>query len=266
MRKRLLVSSLAIAALAGLGGGIASASGAGVAPAAPPPTEPGLDIFADMGLTPEQTDCLLTNIGSVDTEDMAATMDLMTECGITMEQLLEMGETGTDTLPAVEPTIDDSPASVTADLDAATAGSVLALLGLDQAALDCLVVESDAAALIDDDAAEAVFTTCGVGPLQVLDAILALDAAAGGVVGPGTGEPETPANTVAGSPPVTSGNAMVDQLLAELQAEGIDLSPEQGQCLLENIDVAEFDPNDVTGLVGLLETCGIDIGDLITGG
>jgi hypothetical protein len=184
-----------------------------------------------------------------------------------MEQLLQMGETGTETLPAVEPTTDDSLAPLpAADLDAATAGSVLALLRLDQAALDCLVVESGTAVLTDDAAAEAVFTTCGVGPLQVLDAILALDAAAGGVVDPGTGTPEGPATTVAGSPSVTSGNAMVDQLLAELEAEGISLSPEQGQCLLENIDVAEFDPDDVTGLVGLLETCGIDIGDLITGG
>jgi hypothetical protein len=270
MRTRLLVSSLAVAALTGIAGGIASASDAGVAPAAPPPTVPGLDIFADMGLTPEQTECLLTNISSVDTNDMGATMDLMTECGITMEQLLQMGSASTETLPAEESAPVASAPPPPAEFDAATAGSVLGLLGLDQAALDCLVVEANASAPADDAAAEAVFTTCAVGPLQILDAILALDAAAGGVVASdGTvpeEEEEAPATTVAGSPPVTSGNAMVDALLTELAAEGIDLSPEQGQCLLENIDIAQFDPNDVTALVGIFETCGIDIADLITGG
>ena len=62
---------------------------------------------------------------------------------------------------------------------------MLALLGLDQAAVDCLVSGSIGAPL-DDAAAEQVFLGCGVGPAQVLEAIVALDTVA---------EPLTPVDT-----------------------------------------------------------------------
>ena len=57
MRKTLIASSLAALALGGLAGGAASAADSDAAPEAAPTTlAPGMDIFADMGLTPEQGD------------------------------------------------------------------------------------------------------------------------------------------------------------------------------------------------------------------
>jgi hypothetical protein len=62
----------------------------------------------------------------------------------------------------------------------------------------------------------------------------------------------------------SSGNAMVDLLLEQLAAQGINLDATQGQCILDNI--SDFDPNDMASVLSVLETCGIDIADLIPGG
>ena len=70
---------------------------------------------------------------------------------------------------------------------------------------------------------------------QVLDAIVALDAAAGDAVAS-----RHTATTVAPTPAsvVSSGNPMVDLLLEQLAAQGITLDAEQGQCLLDNISTS----------------------------
>jgi hypothetical protein len=257
MRKTLIASSLAALALGGLAGGAAFASESDRSPETPTTLAPGMDIFADMGLTPDQGACLVTNVGSVDINDMTALMELMTECGISADQLAEIGSTMT-TAPAT----DDSTAAVAdslpADIDPATASAVLALLGLDQTAVDCLVSGSIGAPL-DDDAAEQVFVGCGVGPAQVLEAIVALNTLAGAA-----GPVESVVEVVSSAPPVTSGNAMVDLLLEQLAAQGINLDATQGQCLLDNL--SDFDPNDMAAMAAVFETCGIDIADLLPSG
>ena len=63
---------------------------------------------------------------------------------------------------------------------------------------------------------------------------------------------------------MTSGNAMVDLLLEQLAAQGINLDAEQGQCLLDNI--SDLDPNDMAAMLAVFETCGIEIADLLPGG
>ena len=265
MRRTLIASSVAALALAGLAGGAAVyAADSGASPAvASTTTLPGSDIFADMGLTPEQADCLVANVGGVDMEDLTALMNLMTQCGVSTDQLLQIGEDAlTTTLPGETPTTTlVSPPPL--ELDATTATAMLALLGLDQTTVDCVVAGVETQAPADDAAAESVFVTCGVGPLQILDAIVALDAAAGDAA---------PDETVAAAtetlaPPASiasSGNAMVDLLLEQLAAQGIVLDAEQGQCLLDNI--SDLDPNDMTAMLGVFETCGIEIADLIPGG
>jgi hypothetical protein len=270
MRKTLIASSLAALTLAGLAGGAAYATESGASPATPTSIVPGLDIFADMGLTPEQGDCLVANIGSVDINDMTALMELMTQCGISTEQLLEIGQTATESsLPAVTETSALEEAPPPAELDPVTVAAVFALLGLDQTAVDCLVAEAEAVAPADDATAEGVFVTCGVGPLQILEAIVALDAQAGVVDVPAdtstvTIAPPATVDVVGSEPTATSGNAMVDLLLEQLAAQGINLDAEQGQCLLDNL--SDFDPNDMASVLAVMETCGIDVTDLLTGG
>ncbi len=57
---------------------------------------------------------------------------------------------------------------------------------------------------------------------------------------------------------------MVDLLLEQLAAQGINLDAEQGQCLLDNI--SSLDPNDMSAMLSVFETCGINVADLIPGG
>jgi hypothetical protein len=259
MRRTLIATSLVALGLGGLAGGAAFASESDGSPATPTTLAPGMDIFADMGLTPEQGDCLVANVGSVDINDITALMDLMTQCGISVEQLAQIGTSATTTAPATGDTTSTAvEASVPVDIDATSAAAVLALLGLDQAAVDCLV-EGSIGAPLDDAGAEQVFVGCGVGPAQILEAIVALDSLAAAA------PVESVVEIVAESaPPVTSGNAMVDLLLEQLAAQGINLDPTQGQCLLDNI--SDFDPNDMSAMVAVFETCGIDIADLLPSG
>jgi hypothetical protein len=257
MRKTLIASSLAALAIGGLAGGAVFAAESGGAPATPTTLAPGLDIFADMGLTAEQGECLVANVGSVDINDMTALMELMTECGISTDQLAQIGSSMSTVLAT-----DDVPttvaASVPADIDATTASAVLALFGLDQAAVDCLVSGSIGAPL-DDAAAEQVFLGCGVGPAQVLEAIVALNTLAGAV---GPVESVVEVEVATSGPPATSGNAMVDMLITQFEASGITLDAEQAQCLLDNI--SELDPSDLAASLEVFtETCGIDITQLI---
>src|SRR5262245_30485116 len=101
MRNTVIASCLAVVALGGLAGGVASASDSGAAPATPSTTLPGLGELTDLGLTPEQSQCLVDNIGSVDMEDMTALFGVMTQCGISLDQLMQIGLASDSTLPAV---------------------------------------------------------------------------------------------------------------------------------------------------------------------
>ena len=259
MRRTVIASSISLVAVAGLAGGVAYGSDSNASPGATPTTAvPGMEIFTDMGLTAEQGECLVNNVGSVDMNDTAAMMDLMTQCGISMDQLLQIGQSTDSSEPATP-----------GEIDPATVAAVLELMVLDQAMVDCLVAEAETAAPADDAAAEAVFVTCGVGPLQILEGIVALDAAAGAGAALSTTTVVGTATTTAGAPTtapgttVSSGNAMVDILLEQLAAQGINLDATQGQCLLDNI--SNFDPNDMSSVLTVMETCGIDITELATG-
>ena len=221
-----------------------------------------MDIFADMGLTPEQGECLVANVGSVDMNDLTALMDLMTQCGISTDQLLQIGQEPRRRRPwrptsswrrmrRCRPARSTPPRSPT----------VFEIMGLDEATVDCLVEgEATAPSPTDDQSAEAVFIGCGVGPLLILDAIVALHEQTGAT----TAESTTTVAGGAGDDGVSSGNPMVDLLLEQLAAQGINLDATQGQCLLDNI--ADFDPNDMASVIAVLETCGIDIADLLPSG
>jgi hypothetical protein len=252
--RKILASSLVVVALGGLAGGISQAAGAD--PAAPPDTTPGMDIFADMGLTPEQAQCLIDSVGSVDTNDMTALTNLMTECGISLDQLLQIGQESVVTVPPIPTT--EALAEAPPEIDAASAAAALASLGLDEATVDCLVSEA-ATATADDQDAETAFLNCGVGAAQILDGIVAIAAAAGMDTTLTTEVLDATASTVE-----STGNAMVDLLLEELASEGINLDADQGQCLLDNI--SDLDPNDITAIAAVFETCGIELSDIIPGG
>ena len=185
-------------------------------------------------------------------------MALMTECGISTDQLLQIGQSAVTTTVASDVVVASDAPLPPGTLDAATLATVFEIMGLDEATVDCLVEgEATAPSPTDDQSAEAVFIGCGVGPLLILDAIVALHEQSGAATAEST-------TTVAGAPAptaVSSGNPMVDLLLEQLAAQGIVLDATQGQCLLDNI--ADFDPNDMASVISVLETCGIDIADLL---
>jgi hypothetical protein len=261
MRKTLIASSVAVLALAGLAGGAVYAVNSDASPeAAPDTTAPAIDIFTELGVTPEQAQCLVANVAGIDTSDLTALTELMAQCGISIERLPRLGQSDVTTESSIVVETITSEAPPPGDLDPDTVTAVFALFDLDQSAVDCLVGEAEAVAPTDDATAEGIFITCGIGPLQVLEAIVALDAAAGDV----DTAVDTPAVSLAPPESVTSsGNAMVDLLLEQLAARGINLNAEQGQCLLDNI--SSFDPSDLSSMLYVFEGCGIDVADVITG-
>jgi hypothetical protein len=268
MRTTLIASSLAVLALTGVAGGAVLAAEPDSAPAAPTTTLGGLDMLTDMGLDTEQIMCLVGSMGDTDISDTAAMMELMSECGISMDQLLDIGQQTADTVVAdteviVVETAPDS--GVPVDVDAATAAAVLAVLGVDTAAVDCLVGQAALLPPGDDAAAEQAFIACGVGPAQILAGIVALDAAAGSVTTDSvvTVESDVTTTSLVSETVGTTGNAMVDLLISELADEGITIDGEQGRCLLDHL--AELDPNDISATMTVMSECGIDLLDLAGG-
>jgi hypothetical protein len=82
------------------------------------------------------------------------------------------------------------------------------------------------------------------------------------------------ATTVAGAPTATaaadpattaaSGSPFVELLQQQLQDQlGLTITPEQGQCLLDN--AGDLDPEDLQAVVTVLTTCGVDVMDLPSG-
>ena len=252
MRRTLIASSLAALASAASPAELCSPPSLTDRPATPTTLAPGLDIFADMGLTPEQGDCLVANVGTVDINDITALMDLMTQCGISADQLAQIGSQSATTEPGIAEPATTEPV----DIDAATASAVLALLGLDQTAVDCLVSGSIGAPL-DDAAAEQVFVGCGVGPAQVLEAIVALNTLAAAA------EVDTVTDVLDSAPPVTSGNAMVDMLHQQLAAQGNHPRRGAGSMPPRQHLRASIRTTCRRSLAVFTETCGIDIAELI---
>lgn len=255
MRKTLIASSVAALAVGVVAGGAAFAIESGVAPATPTTTPPGLDVLTGMGLEPEQIECLIANFGTFDLNDPTAMSEMLTECAVSTDEL-QIDEDATETTLS-----DDTVTSAvgTGEIDAATAAAVLALLGLDSTTVDCIVAEVDDMTPSDEPTAEAVFITCGVGPLQVLNAIVALEAAGSAAV-PDDTTIETLAPTISDG----SASAFVDQLLTTLETFGITVDDEQRECLVDNAD--ELDPSDLGASLAVLESCGVEVADLLPGG
>jgi hypothetical protein len=255
MRNTVFASSLVVVAVGGLAGGVTSASDPG---AAPPDTIPGSELLEGLGFTPEQLQCLAQNTGTIDITDLTSFTDLMAECELSMDQLFQIGQQAPATAE-VETSATVGEGVTPSEIDAAAAAAALELLGLDQATLDCLVSEAGGA-MPDDQGAELAFFNCEVGLGQLLAGIVALEVAASGAE-----SDATTAESAATTPTVDStsatvaptGNALLDSILERLD-------PEQAQCVLDN--APDLDLSDVTALAALVETCGLELSDILPGG
>jgi hypothetical protein len=145
------------------------------------------------------------------------------------------------------------------EIDAAAAAASLELLGLDQATIDCLVSEAGGASP-DDQGAELALFNCEVGLGQLLAGIVALEAAASGAEPIATTPASSaPIPTVDGTPATDApaSNPLLDVLLEQLD-------PEQAQCVVDN--APDLDLGDLTALLAVADTCGIELTDIILGG
>ena len=171
--------------------------------------------------------------------DLTALMDPMTECGISTDQLLQIGQSAVTTTVASDVVVASDAPLPPGTLDAATLATVFEIMGLDEATVDCLVEgEATAPSPTDDQSAEAVFIGCGVGPLLILDAIVALHEQSGATTAEST-------TAVAEAPGTTAG--FVGQPVGrpaprDARHPGNHLDEDKKQCLLDN--VADLDPND----------------------
>jgi hypothetical protein len=257
MRKTVIATSLAVVALGGLAGSIASASGSDADPASPPETTPGLDILSGLGLDPDQLQCLAESFGTVDVTDFSAMSELMDQCGVSIDQLLQIGDPSAATVEDEAPETTEAvtvTAVATTDIDPAAAAAALEAFGVDADAVECLVSEAATVSPGDQQAAELAFIACEIGPAEILAGIVALDAAASGT------ESEPPGSAVDVAPPASvesTGNPMLDIVLEQLAAAGVVLDDEQRTCLEDSI--ADVDLTDITAITALLETCNIDL-------
>lgn len=253
MRKPAIFTAIAAASLVfGASAGVLQASDSATEPGAVPTTIPGLDGLAEMGLTPEQSACLVANAGSLDMNDMNSVMTIMTQCGIQLDDLMGSGtETNNDlTTPTV-----DAPAVV----DPATAQAVIANIGLTPADLTCLDNGLDPMP-VDDQAALVVMQNCGLSLTGLMIGLVITGAG-------GQPEPIDPTPTVSAVPTTvgvgTGGNTLVDMLQQQLAAQGINLTTEQATCLFDNI--GSLNTEDMSAMVVVFEQCGINLTDLMGG-
>ena len=252
MRKSLITSAIAASVLTV--GFAANSVQAGTDAAAPPDTIPGMDMLSGMGLTPDQTQCLVSSAGDLDLNDMNAVMGLMTECGIDPMSLVAGGATTSEPAVGTETTTGDETA-----LDPAAAAAVLVMLGVDPVAAQCIedgLLAADAAGTDEDSLL--VLQDCGLTLNELLAGVVALNELAGGAAdAPDSSDVAAP--TVAGEGLVTD-NPMVGQIQDMLSQQGIELDSEQVSCLVDN--VGDLDMNDMTAAMSVFESCGISLTDL----
>lgn len=255
MRKSAIFTALAAAGLViGASAGALQAGDSASEPGAVPTTNPGLDGLAEMGLTPEQSACLVANAGSLDMNDMNSVMTIMTQCGIQLDDLTGAGtDTGTNN-DLTTPTV-GAPAVV----DPAMAQVVIANIGLTSADLACLDNGLDPMPA-DDQAALAVMQNCGLSLTGLLIGLVLTGAG-------GQPEPIDPTPTIAAAPTtvaqVSTGDPMVDFLQQQLASQGINLTTEQASCLVTSM--GSINSEDMTAILTLFEQCGISITDLMGG-
>jgi hypothetical protein len=250
MRTTVIASSLVVVALVGVASASASGAAPG-APAAPNTTLSGMDVLGDLGFTTEQLQCVAENAGTIDiTELLSSFTDVIEQCGLSIDQLLMFGD-GTPGTAEGEGSATDGEAASPSEIDAAGAAAALELLGLDEATVDCLVSEA-AVGTADDQGAELALFNCEVGLGQLLAGIVALEAAASGTASVATATVDR-----ATAPDAPTSNALLDTIL-----EGLD--PEQAQCVREVAPDLEL--TDLAAIRDVVETCGINLFELVLGG
>ena len=255
MRTSLITSVIAASVLTvGLAGGVVQAGNRD--PAAPPDTVPGMDMLSGLGLTPEQTQCLVDSAGDLDLEDMNAIMGLMTECAIDPMALVAGGATTPEPAIGTETSVLDDAAAIDPD----TAAAVLAMLGVDPTSAQCIadgLLAADAAG--PDEDSLLLLQDCGLTLDDLLAGVVALnELAAGSADAPATTE-VVGAPTTAGEG-IASDNPMVTQIQDMLSQQGIELDDDQVSCLVDN--VGDLDPNDAAAAMAVFESCGISLTDL----
>lgn len=258
MRKALIASTFAAAGLIAVAGGVAVADDTDRDPApASPTTMPGGDIFSSLGLTPEQGQCLVDNMSGVDLNDITAMTELISECGITMDQLadISMDDLNLSDVPGVPTSSDDS--IEPSDEEPVAVVDVLAAIGLEAADLECIEsgLADATAAPGDETAALELLETCDVSLIELLQGLVTLDAD-----GPTEGPATTGSDDVVTSEAATSENPMVAQLQEMLAQQGIDLDADQVSCIVDNFD--QLDLSDMNSIATVLETCGVEVADL----
>lgn len=263
MRRTLILSATAAAAVVGVGVGfVASAAQAIGGTVATPstttvalPALPGLD---ELGITPEQTECLLGSASSIDLSDATSMLEIFGECGIDLMGIA-VGAEDTAPDPVVETVVvadtslPDAPSG--GDLDPAAVTAVLAALGVDTLDLQCIDEGLSTAGPADDEGALEVLRGCGLSLADLLAAMVGLDDADGATDGS-----TTPSNT-ASAVDTGSASEIVDQIQQMLAGQGIELTDEQVTCLVDNL--GDLDLGDIDATLAVFETCGISLTDLV---
>ena len=263
MRKTLILAPLALVGFAAGAAGVTHADSA--TPAATPTTIPGIpvpDLESIMEvLTPEQLSCIVQNMGSMDASaDPAAALSALTDCGVSMDQLLQI-TTGEPVTGPVTPASSAVPGGAP---DAATIAAVLGLLGLDATELSCLSA-SLAVPPVDDAGALAVLQACQISLAELLGGIVSANTGATAA----TTATTVPAVNVATTAALSTGDPIADLFVQQFSAMGMTITPEQAACLGQQVTSGAVDPatiqQDFNAITQLLTTCGIDIADLVGG-
>ena len=240
------VASVGFAAAAGASGPREEDSAGQAAVAAAPTTVP-FDL-GSLGLTPEQLTCLTSNVGAIDLNDMTSIMTLMTQCGINPLDLVTGGTS--PTLPAVG--TETSVPGAAADL-----AGILKTMGIDEVSADCIENGLLGATSLGDTEALGILQSCGLTLSDLLTGVVAINemVVSGSVPTPTLAAVPTTASGV------TTASPLVQQLIDSIREQyGIELTPEQASCLLDNI--SGIDPEDLSAMLTLMEQCGISLSDL----
>lgn len=280
MRRSLILGPVVAAALtvAGLSGVAQAGSDAGAdaapEPAATPTTVPGgmsLDQVLSM-LTPEQIECLVTSMGGTDPNalDLNATMALLQQCGISLDQLMPGGGVTPAVpgvpggVPSTAPGVPGTPA-VPGALDPATVSAILAMLGLDVNSLACITAGVSGGVVTDDVGALPILQNCGLTLVGLLNGLAAVGSmATPGVTAPPL-PPPLPGSTVPGvTAPGVTYDMMTQLFIDTFASMGMTLTPEQATCLAGQA-TSGIDTSDQAQILALLQSCNIDISQLLGG-
>lgn len=253
-----VISILAASTLAvGFAAAASAAGGTAVAVPSTIPGLPGLDGLDGLGVTPEQTQCLLENADGIDLNDLSSMLDLFTQCDFNPTDLLTVTPTDLDPVVAsIAVTEASSSESVpSGGLDPVAVSAVLDALGLDAATLGC-IDDGLSADVPDDEGPLGVLQGCGLSLGQLLAGAVGLSGEMAGAADIPTteaGPPSDPTDT-------ESELAIVMQIQRLLTDQGIELDDDQVGCLVDNL--ASLDLGDLNATLAVVESCDIGLTDL----